>query len=50
MERQQPQPFLSSEERIALDAAIADLCHDGQASGLIRADRQPRPSSTRLVS
>ena len=32
MERQLPQPFLSSEERIALDAAIADLCYSGQAS------------------
>ena len=32
MERQLPQPSLSSEERIALDAAIADLCHGGQAS------------------
>ena len=32
MERQLPQPFLSSEERIALDAAIADLCYGGQAS------------------
>ena len=32
MERQLPQPFLSSGERIALDAAIADLCHGGQPS------------------
>ena len=32
MERQLPQPFLSSEERLALDAAIADLCYSGQAS------------------
>ena len=32
MERQLPQPFLSSEERLALDAAIADLCYGGQAS------------------
>ena len=32
MERQLPQLFLYSEERIALDAAIADLCHGGQAS------------------
>ena len=32
MERQLPQPFLSSEERLALDAAIADLCSGGQAS------------------
>ena len=32
MERQLPQPFLSSEERLALDAAIADLCCGGQAS------------------
>ena len=32
MERQLPKPFLSSEERTALDAAIADLCHGGQAS------------------
>ena len=32
MERQLPQPFLSSEERIALDAAIADLCYGDQAS------------------
>ena len=32
MERQLPQPFLSSEERIALDAAITDLCYGGQAS------------------
>ena len=34
MERQLPQPFLSSEERIALDAAIADLCYAGQASSM----------------
>ena len=34
MERQLPQPFLSSGERIALDAATADLCHDGQESAL----------------
>ncbi len=34
MERQLPQPFLSSEERIALDAAIADLCYSGQASAM----------------
>ena len=34
MERQLPQPFLSSEERIALDAAIADLCYCGQASAM----------------
>ncbi|MFL2501655.1 MAG: hypothetical protein ACJ0Q1_01920 [Luminiphilus sp.] len=32
MERQLPQPLLSSEERIALDAAIADLCSGRQAS------------------
>ena len=32
MERQLPQPSLSSEERLALDAAIADLCYGGQAS------------------
>ena len=32
MERQLPQPFLSIEERIALDAAIAGLCCGGQAS------------------
>ena len=32
MDRQVPQPFLSSEERIALDAAIAELCYGGQAS------------------
>ena len=32
MERQLPQPSLSSGERIALDAAMADLCHGGQAS------------------
>ena len=32
MDRQVPQPFLSIEERIALDAAIADLCCCGQAS------------------
>ena len=32
MERQLSQPFLSSGERIALDAAMADLCHCGQAS------------------
>ena len=32
MERQLPQLFLYSEDRIALDAAIADLCHGGQAS------------------
>ena len=34
MERQLPQPSLSSGERIALDAATADLCHDGQESAL----------------
>ena len=34
MERQLPQPCLSSGERIALDAAMADLCHGGQASTL----------------
>ncbi len=32
MEDNYPHPFLCSEERIALDAAMADLCHDGQAS------------------
>ena len=32
MDRQGPQPSLSREERIALDAAIADLCYGGQAS------------------
>ena len=32
MDRQVPQPSLSREERIALDAAIADLCYGGQAS------------------
>ena len=32
MDRQLPQPFLSSEERIALNAAIADLCFGDQAS------------------
>ena len=32
MERQLPQSSLSSGERIALDAAMADLCHGGQAS------------------
>ena len=32
MERQLPQPSLSSGERIALDAAMADLCHGGEAS------------------
>ena len=32
MERQLPQPFLSKEQRIALDAAITDLCFGGQAS------------------
>ena len=36
MERQVPQPSLSSEERIALDAAIADLCYGGQASATTR--------------
>ena len=35
MERQLPQPFLSSEERIALDAAIAELCYGGQASATL---------------
>jgi len=30
--RQLPQPLLSSGERIALDAAMADRCHGGQAS------------------
>jgi hypothetical protein len=39
MERQLPQPFLSSEERIALDAAIADLCHGGQPSATPDTDR-----------
>ena len=34
MERQQPQPFLSIEERITLDAGIADLCYGGQASAM----------------
>ena len=32
MERHVPQPFLSIEERIALDATIADLCYGDQAS------------------
>ena len=32
MERQLPQPSLSSGKRIALDAAMADLCHGGEAS------------------
>ena len=32
MERQLPQPFLSSEEKIALDAAITDLYYSGQPS------------------
>ena len=32
MERQPPQLFLYSEDSIVLDAAIADLCHGGQAS------------------
>ena len=32
MERQLSQPFLSIGERIALDAAMADLCHGCQAS------------------
>ena len=32
MERQLPQLFLYSEDRIALDAAIADRYHGGQAS------------------
>ena len=32
MERQLPQPFLSSEDKIALDAAITNLCCGDQAS------------------
>ena len=32
MDRQVPQPSLSREERIALDAAIADMCYGGKAS------------------
>ena len=32
MDRQVPQPSLSRKERIALDAAIADLCYGDQAS------------------
>ena len=36
MDRQVPQPSLSREERIALDAAIADLCYGGQASATAR--------------
>ncbi len=32
MERQLPKSFLSSEERIALHAAITNLCYGGQAS------------------
>lgn len=32
MERQPPQLFRYSEDSIVLDAAIADLCHGGQAS------------------
>ena len=32
MDRQVPQPSLCREERIALDAAMADLCHGGKAS------------------
>jgi len=35
MERQLPQPFLSSEQRTALDAAITDLCYGGQASATV---------------
>ncbi len=46
MERQLSQPFLSSGKRIALDAAMADLCHGGQASGRISVGRQPRQLST----
>ena len=42
MDRQVPQPSLSREERIALDAAIADLCYGGQASA--------RPDTGRPVS
>ena len=34
MERQLPQPFLSSEEKIALDAAITNLCYGDQASAM----------------
>jgi len=32
MERQLPQPLFSSEQRIALDAAITDLYYSGQPS------------------
>ena len=32
MDRQVPSPSLSREERIAPNAAIADLCYGGQAS------------------
>ena len=32
MDRQVPSPYLSREERIAPNAAIADLCYGGQAS------------------
>ena len=32
MEDNYRNPFLSSGERVALYAAMADLCHDGQAS------------------
>ena len=42
MERQPPQPFLSSEKRIALDAAITDLCYGGKASAT--------PDISRLVT
>ena len=34
MERQLPQPFLSSEEKIALDVAITNLCYGDQASAM----------------
>ena len=42
MERQLPQPFFSSEEKIALDAAITNLCYGDQASA--------RPDTSRPVT
>ena len=48
MEDNYRNPFLCSRERIALDAAMADLCHDGQASAPDK-DRPATPAIKHLV-
>ena len=48
MERRLPRLFLASGERIALDTAMADLCHDGQASAPDK-DRPATPAIKHLV-